>query len=263
MNGEARGRRRSDGTRHRRLHRTRAIYPPGPLRFLSLLMVNISNMMALPSWVGRTSTDEAVVAAWPLKGPGRRRWRMAATVAVLVGVLDIGILATAVVVWVFVNGWVALGVVIAIEIVVFWPIVMTAREARSMAPLRTTQKNIADEVERKGGRLYFASDLVSGGHGGGADLVHLLVDQADAQEVTLIGRTEAGVLARLYADAGFEVAAEAPTWWGTAVLVVRKPREVRGGAAGAPVSAGPFAPGSPGRRFGRRPVVSRPSWAAP
>jgi len=224
-------------------------------------MVNISNMMALPSWVGRTSTDEAVVATWPLKGPGRRRWRMVAAVVVLIVVLDVGVLTAAVVVWVFVNGWTALGVFAAIEVVVFWPIVMTAREARSMTPLRTAQKIIADEVERDGGRLYFASDLVSGGHGGGGDLVHLLVGQANAQEVTLIGRTEAGVLARLYANAGFEVAAEAPAWWGTAVLVVRKPREGRSGAAGAPVSAGPFAPGSPGRLFGRRPVVSRPSLA--
>lgn len=230
MHVEARGRLQADGTRRRRLHRTRAMNLPGPLRLYALMVVNVVSIRAMPFWVGRTADDEGAVGAWPVNASGRlRRWKRMLPVVALV---DVPALVAI--------GWVRLdlgpasiafaAVVGLAALPVLWPIVTGLREWPSTRPLRRAQRAISRQAA---GPLFYAAGLSSGGRGGGRALVAALVRRADFEGITLIGRTEAGPLVKLYDGAGFEVAAIAPTWWGTAVLVVRHPRP-----SGADDSAG-------------------------
>jgi len=224
MEAEARGVLRPDGTRRRRLHRTWAVCPPRPLRFYVVLVQCFVTLAVAPSWVGRTASDVAVVSTWPVTGAGRYAWRLRAACAVLAGFV-----AWCVGLVVVVTRWPGTGVMVASglaavivvgAIPVAWPAPAGLRDHRATKSLREAQRKVVDEAT---GPVHWAAGLASGNHGAGLALTRAVVARLDASDITIVARTEQGPLVRLYRWAGFTVAAEAPTTWGTAVLVVRRP----------------------------------------
>jgi len=98
---------------------------------------------------------------------------------------------------------------------------------------------MAAVVSEADGPVYFAAALAGGGRGAGGALVRTLTGWADSEGITLVARTERGPLVRLYGRHGFEVAAEAGVWWGTLVLVVRRPASAGASGNGRGLGDGP------------------------
>ena len=206
-----------------RVRRVRATSPPPPFRQYLLFIAAALNAAAGPTWIAATADDTAVVTAVPLTQPDLRRYRRReAAVCATVGVSG----ATVLLLLGFAHpALFALGPALAAPVA--WGAVTTAREARGAATLRRRMKTVVAEAD---GPVYLATSLAGGGRGAGDGLVRALTTWADAEGITLVARTERGPLVRLYQRHRFEVAAEAPVWWGTPVLVVRRPSSV--GAVG-------------------------------
>jgi hypothetical protein len=197
------------------------------LRLYLLIVVNVLSMASTPAWIGRTADVVAVVTVCPLTGPGRRRyWRRLVAVSLVCDVVVLSILGSLYVLHLLFHPIVVFAVALA-ALPLVWATVTTGIEALTMGELRRAEKAVVAEAL---GPVHFAGGLASGGAGAGGALVNSLTKRADAEEITLIGRTERGPLVELYKRADFHVAAEATTWWGTAVLVVR-PALPRGAAS--------------------------------
>lgn len=201
----------------RRLRRVRATCPPPPFRQYLLFIAAALTAASAPTWVGTTADDAAVVTVFPLSQPERRRYRRReAAVGGAVGVSG----ATALLLLGLVHPLLLGAVWTAAAAPVGWGAVTAARERRGTGPLRLRMAAVVAEAD---GPVYLATGLAGGGRGAGGTLVRTLTAWADAEGITLVGRTERGPLVRLYERHGFEVAAEATVWWGTLVLVVRRP----------------------------------------
>lgn len=220
MNEEALGKQLSSGRRRRRLHRTRAVYPPGPLRLYCLVAFNVMSLGMLPSWVGRTEDDVAGIAAWSLDPRDqwpRRRYQLGRFVRVTwPGFIAVTVVLT---IWPALQWW-FFGVLGMAFLPLLWPAGMELREGRQTRVLREAQEKVFASAT---GPVYWAAGLISGNLGAGAATVRALVAEADAQGITLMGRTEAGLLSRMYEGAGFAEVASAQAWWGQVVLMVRYP----------------------------------------
>lgn len=125
--------------------------------------------------------------------------------------------------------WVPGIIVFIVAAPVVWPVLPTVRELRAMKSLRQAKEAI---IATATGPVYVVTGLIGGDKGAATELVKALAAEARDNNVTLVGRTEAGVLVRFYERAGFEVVASADAWWGTAVLVVCR-RSDSGGITGA------------------------------
>lgn len=162
----------------------------------------------------------AGVAAWPLGGRHavRRRARILVRLSILVlpACLFFGFMLLAVPGW---ARWMWLGVVL-LATPFGWLLWMSGREALATKALRRQQTALMKDAP---GPVYFAAGLIGGAKGAAAQLIRLLLDEADANNVTVLARTEDGPLLTRYRRMGFSVAAQATTWWGRAVLVVRNP----------------------------------------
>ena len=223
MDEEAEGKLMPDGSRRLRLLRTRAMFPRHrPLRRGCLFVLNIVNEVAFKTWSARTPSEIAVVSSWR-KTVGT--WgRLGFWVRLLAVIVSAELLLAAIGFWLY-----SLSPFLVLAgsppaILLAWLAVPAVKETRQMSVLEEAEKAIVAAARAKGREVYWASSLTSGNLGAGAMLAAVLVDVADARKVTLIARTEAGVLARLYQDAGFKVVAKADVFWGTAVLVRREPR---------------------------------------
>ncbi|MFN2504271.1 MAG: hypothetical protein ABR540_08580 [Acidimicrobiales bacterium] len=220
MNEEALGKQLSSGRRRRRLHRARAVYPPGALRLYCLVAFNVMSLGMLPSWVGRTEDDVAAIAAWSLYP--RDQWpRFRYQLGRFVRVTWPGFIAVTVVlaIWPALQWW-FIGALVMAFLPLLWPAGMELREGRQTRVLREAQEEVLASAT---GPVYWAAGLISGNRGAGAATVRALVAEADAQGITLMGRTEAGPLSRMYEGAGFVEVASAQAWWGQVVLMVRYP----------------------------------------
>lgn len=207
-----------------RVRRVRATCPPRPFRRYLLFVTAVLTAAAAPTWIGTTADDAAVVTVWPLTQPERRRFRRReAAVTATIGVSGgMALLLLGVVHPVLLGAvWASAAAPVA------WGAVTAAREGRGTGPLRRRMEAVAAEAD---GPVYLATGLAGGGRGAGVALVRTLTAWADVEGITLVGRTERGPLVRLYERHGFGVATEAAVWWGTLVLVVRRPAP--GAAAG-------------------------------
>ena len=220
MHEEALGKQLPSGRRRLRLYRARAVYPPGALRLYCLVAFNVMSLGLLPSWVGRTADDVAGAAAWSLD-PRDQLPRFRYELGRIVRLTWPAFVAITVVlaIWPALQWW-FLGALAVAFLPLLWPAAMELWERRQVQALREAQEEVLAIAT---GPVYWAAGLVSGNRGAGAAFVKALVAEADAQGITLMGRTEAGPLMRLYEGVGFTEAARARTWWGEAVLMVRPP----------------------------------------
>lgn len=218
--GASTGRRLPDGRRLPRRRRAAAICP-SPLRLYTLTVISIVTIAGFPSWVLHTGDDWAVVSAKSLSRR-RRYWPQGRQIAVA-GALDIALFLV-VVVGALVDQLVVVLVVLAAAAApLAWYAVASGREAFACRRLGEAER-VA--IRTAPGPVYYVAGLAGGGRFAGRQLVGALLRRADAGAVTLIARTEDGVLARYFRLAGFETIMTAAAAWGTVALLVRAPQPV-------------------------------------
>lgn len=223
MDEEAEGKLMPDGSRRLRLRRTRQMFPRHRrLRRCCLFVLNVVNEVAFKTWSGRTPTEIAVVSSWR-KTVGK--WgRLGFWVRLIAVIVPAELLLAAVGFWLYSLSPFLVLAGLPPAVLLAWLAVPAVKETRQMSVLEEAEKAIVAASRVEGREVYWASSLTSGNLGAGTKLAAVLVDVADARKVILIARTEGGVLARLYQDAGFKVVATADVFWGIAVLVRRDPR---------------------------------------
>lgn len=221
-----------------------------PARLALLLAANVLMLAGTPCWFLRARGGEAVVGAYPMRGPGRASYncrRVGPAVAVLGTVLVVGVpmfLAPPVVqvtggvslvglvrrpVWRTVERWWDSGLSFVRRGLRRRP-----KAERQAEGLRARRR---DAVRAAPGPVWFAAGLAAEGDAAGVLLVAELVAEIAKTDITVVARTEArsvkvttagaldvdGPLVTLYQRCGFVVAGRRRRWWGVDVLMVRPP----------------------------------------